>query len=101
MTFSLKFFPHTLETVDSLIWLPSFTQCSILFLLSSNAFWFVRYYFVLIDLFFGPLVQGSAHVVRDATCWQREHEWRQDIAVVTKWLSGVSPVGSFLLLILH
>lgn len=35
--------------------------------------------------------QGSANLVRDATCWQREHEWRQDIAVVTKWLSGVSP----------
>ncbi|KAF4363810.1 hypothetical protein F8388_000475 [Cannabis sativa] len=35
--------------------------------------------------------QGSANVVRDATCWQREHQWRQDIAVVTKWLSGVSP----------
>lgn len=30
--------------------------------------------------------------MRDASCWQREHEWRQDIAVVTKWLSGVSPV---------
>ncbi|KAI8000442.1 Mediator of RNA polymerase II transcription subunit 16 [Camellia lanceoleosa] len=29
--------------------------------------------------------------VRDASCWQREHEWRQDIAVVTKWLSGLSP----------
>ncbi|KAM7530680.1 hypothetical protein LguiB_034090 [Lonicera macranthoides] len=35
--------------------------------------------------------QGPANLVRDASCWQREHEWRQDIAVVTKWLSGVSP----------
>ncbi|XP_060671643.1 mediator of RNA polymerase II transcription subunit 16 isoform X1 [Ziziphus jujuba] len=35
--------------------------------------------------------QGSANLVRDTNCWQREHEWRQDIAVVTKWLSGVSP----------
>ncbi|KAL9668524.1 hypothetical protein QQ045_006058 [Rhodiola kirilowii] len=35
--------------------------------------------------------QGPANLVRDATCWQREHEWRQDIAVVTKWLSGASP----------
>ncbi|KAK6917525.1 hypothetical protein RJ641_018276 [Dillenia turbinata] len=35
--------------------------------------------------------QGPAYLVRDASCWQREHEWRQDIAVVTKWLSGVSP----------
>ncbi|KAK7252167.1 hypothetical protein RIF29_35931 [Crotalaria pallida] len=35
--------------------------------------------------------QGPANLVRDTTCWQREHEWRQDIAVVTKWLSGVSP----------
>ncbi|XP_031250805.1 mediator of RNA polymerase II transcription subunit 16 isoform X2 [Pistacia vera] len=34
---------------------------------------------------------GAANLVRDASCWQREHEWRQDIAVVTKWLSGVSP----------
>ncbi|KAI3498787.1 hypothetical protein L1887_34571 [Cichorium endivia] len=35
--------------------------------------------------------QGSTSLVKDASCWQREHEWRQDIAVVTKWLSGVSP----------
>ncbi|GLT63773.1 hypothetical protein SLA2020_363110 [Shorea laevis] len=35
--------------------------------------------------------QGPANLVRDASCWQREHEWRQDIAVVTKWLSGLSP----------
>ncbi|GMI93409.1 SENSITIVE TO FREEZING 6, YELLOW AND SENSITIVE TO IRON-DEFICIENCY 1, glassy hair 2 [Hibiscus trionum] len=35
--------------------------------------------------------QGPAHLVRDASFWKREHEWRQDIAVVTKWLSGVSP----------
>ncbi|KAJ8549586.1 hypothetical protein K7X08_033293 [Anisodus acutangulus] len=35
--------------------------------------------------------QGSANLVRDASSWQREYEWRQDIAVVTKWLSGVSP----------
>ncbi|GAV74432.1 DUF974 domain-containing protein, partial [Cephalotus follicularis] len=35
--------------------------------------------------------QGQANLVRDASCWRREHEWRQDIAVVTKWLSGVSP----------
>ncbi|OMO65122.1 hypothetical protein COLO4_31495 [Corchorus olitorius] len=25
--------------------------------------------------------QGPAHLVRDASCWQREHEWRQDIPV--------------------
>ncbi|XP_039689531.1 mediator of RNA polymerase II transcription subunit 16 isoform X2 [Medicago truncatula] len=35
--------------------------------------------------------QGPANLVRDASCWRREHEWRQDIAVATKWLSGVSP----------
>ncbi|GMH05436.1 hypothetical protein Nepgr_007276 [Nepenthes gracilis] len=35
--------------------------------------------------------QGPANLVRDASCWQLEHEWQQDIAVVTKWLSGVSP----------
>lgn len=35
--------------------------------------------------------QGPANLVRDASCWHREHEWRQDIAVVTKWLSGISP----------
>ncbi|XP_010538623.1 PREDICTED: mediator of RNA polymerase II transcription subunit 16 isoform X2 [Tarenaya hassleriana] len=35
--------------------------------------------------------QGPANLVRDATSWHCEHEWRQDIAVVTKWLAGVSP----------
>ncbi|KAK4271519.1 hypothetical protein QN277_020205 [Acacia crassicarpa] len=35
--------------------------------------------------------QGPANLVRDTSCWQREHEWRQDVAVVTKWLSGMSP----------
>ncbi|XP_021858301.2 mediator of RNA polymerase II transcription subunit 16 isoform X1 [Spinacia oleracea] len=35
--------------------------------------------------------QGPANLVRDVSRWQPEHEWRQDIAVVTKWLSGVSP----------
>ncbi|KAL1289226.1 hypothetical protein HN51_057812 [Arachis hypogaea] len=34
--------------------------------------------------------QGPANLVRDTSYWQLEHEWRQDIAVVTKWLSGVS-----------
>jgi len=37
-------------------------------------------------------IQGPTNLVHDTSCWQREHEWRQDIAVVTKWLSGVSPV---------
>ena len=41
------------------------------------------------------VMQGPSNLVRDASCWQREHEWRQDIAVVTKWLSGVSPVCSY------
>lgn len=35
--------------------------------------------------------QGPANLVQEASCWQREHEWRQDIAVTTRWLSGVSP----------
>ncbi|GKV45841.1 hypothetical protein SLEP1_g52879 [Rubroshorea leprosula] len=35
--------------------------------------------------------QGPENLVCDSSCWQREHEWRQDIAVVTKWLAGVSP----------
>ncbi|KAI6703785.1 hypothetical protein NL676_012921 [Syzygium grande] len=35
--------------------------------------------------------QGPANLVKDASCWHCEHQWRQDIAVVTKWLSGVSP----------
>ncbi|GAB2231421.1 hypothetical protein Droror1_Dr00010427 [Drosera rotundifolia] len=35
--------------------------------------------------------QGPPNLVRDASCWQLEHEWRQEIAVVTKWLSGTSP----------
>ncbi|KAF9590577.1 hypothetical protein IFM89_035895 [Coptis chinensis] len=34
---------------------------------------------------------GPANLVRDLSCWQCEHEWRQDIAVVTKWLSVISP----------
>ncbi|CAA0835998.1 Mediator of RNA polymerase II transcription subunit 16 [Striga hermonthica] len=34
---------------------------------------------------------GQANLVKEASCWQLEYEWRQDIAVVTKWLSGVSP----------
>lgn len=37
-------------------------------------------------------MQGAANLVHDATSWQCEHEWRQDIAVVTKWLTGASPV---------
>ncbi|KAL7088874.1 hypothetical protein ACP275_13G155200 [Erythranthe tilingii] len=35
--------------------------------------------------------QGPANLVKEASCWQLEYEWRQDIAVATKWLSGVSP----------
>ncbi|KAL5994515.1 hypothetical protein ACLOJK_024568 [Asimina triloba] len=35
--------------------------------------------------------QGPVNLVRDSTCWQCEYEWRQDMAVVTKWLSGISP----------
>ncbi|KAG2537219.1 hypothetical protein PVAP13_9NG255973 [Panicum virgatum] len=34
---------------------------------------------------------GPVNLVRDASSWQCEHEWRQDLSVVTKWLSGVSP----------
>jgi len=37
-------------------------------------------------------IQGPANLVIDTNCWQREHEWRQETAVVTKWLSGASPV---------
>ncbi|RAL49659.1 hypothetical protein DM860_001950 [Cuscuta australis] len=35
--------------------------------------------------------QGPANLIRDSSCWQKEYEWRQDIAVATKWLSGLSP----------
>ncbi|KAK4798651.1 hypothetical protein SAY86_030977 [Trapa natans] len=35
--------------------------------------------------------QGPANLVRDASCWKCEHQWRQDIAVITKWLAGISP----------
>ncbi|XP_068640762.1 mediator of RNA polymerase II transcription subunit 16 isoform X1 [Aristolochia californica] len=35
--------------------------------------------------------RGPVNLVRDASCWQCEHEWRQDLAVVTKWLAGMSP----------
>ncbi|KAH1208176.1 Mediator of RNA polymerase II transcription subunit 16 [Glycine max] len=33
-------------------------------------------------------IPGQANLALDASCWLREHEWQQDIAVVTKWLSG-------------
>ncbi|KAF6141454.1 hypothetical protein GIB67_021270 [Kingdonia uniflora] len=36
--------------------------------------------------------KGPSNLIRDSSCWQCEHEWRQDIAVVTKWLSGISHV---------
>ncbi|RWR80290.1 Mediator of RNA polymerase II transcription subunit 16 [Cinnamomum micranthum f. kanehirae] len=35
--------------------------------------------------------QGPVNLVRDASCWHCEHEWRQDLAVVTKWLAGMYP----------
>ncbi|KAL6562166.1 Mediator of RNA polymerase II transcription subunit 16 [Orobanche gracilis] len=35
--------------------------------------------------------QEPVNLVKEASCWQLEYEWRQDIAVVTKCLSGVSP----------
>ncbi|KAJ7561508.1 hypothetical protein O6H91_03G030900 [Diphasiastrum complanatum] len=35
--------------------------------------------------------QVSVNVVRSFNCWMCEYEWRQDQAVVTKWLTGVSP----------
>ncbi|KAM2512861.1 hypothetical protein PS1_037081 [Malus domestica] len=35
--------------------------------------------------------QGPANLVHDTSRWQQEHEWQQDFAVVTKWLSRVSP----------
>ncbi|EPS69188.1 hypothetical protein M569_05578, partial [Genlisea aurea] len=35
--------------------------------------------------------QGPVNLVKEASSWQLEYQWRQDIAVVTKWLSGVSP----------
>ncbi|KAG4948442.1 hypothetical protein JHK84_041896 [Glycine max] len=36
-------------------------------------------------------IPGQANLALDASCWLREHEWQQDIAVVTKWLSGWPP----------
>ncbi|KAF5178836.1 Mediator of rna polymerase ii transcription subunit [Thalictrum thalictroides] len=36
--------------------------------------------------------KSSIYLAKDSSCWQCEHEWRQDIAVVTKWMSGISPV---------
>ncbi|KAL5715592.1 Mediator of RNA polymerase II transcription subunit 16 [Ranunculus cassubicifolius] len=35
--------------------------------------------------------KGPTNVIKDSSFWQSEHEWRQDIAVVTKWLSWMSP----------
>ncbi|KAK1402156.1 hypothetical protein POM88_001761 [Heracleum sosnowskyi] len=34
---------------------------------------------------------GTANLVKDASCWQQDYEWRRDIAVVIKWLSRMSP----------
>ncbi|KAK1283819.1 Mediator of RNA polymerase II transcription subunit 16 [Acorus calamus] len=34
---------------------------------------------------------GPVNMVRDASSWKCEHEWRQDLAVVTKWMSGMTP----------
>ncbi|KAG0447005.1 hypothetical protein HPP92_028518, partial [Vanilla planifolia] len=34
------------------------------------------------------LALDPVHHVRDISTWQCEHEWKQDLAVVTKWLSG-------------
>ncbi|XP_074560985.1 mediator of RNA polymerase II transcription subunit 16-like [Curcuma longa] len=34
--------------------------------------------------------QGRVNLVRDASCWRCEYEWKQDHAVVTKWLSGMN-----------
>lgn len=42
------------------------------------------------DIF--DFLQGPVNVVHDASTWICEHEWRQDLAVVIKWLSGMSPV---------
>ncbi|KAI0520405.1 hypothetical protein KFK09_007877 [Dendrobium nobile] len=38
--------------------------------------------------------QGPVHLVRDVSSWQCEYEWRQDLAVVTKWLSGMTAIRS-------
>lgn len=35
--------------------------------------------------------QGGSNVARAMNCWNCEYEWRQDQAIITKWLSGVSP----------
>ncbi|XP_042422387.1 mediator of RNA polymerase II transcription subunit 16-like [Zingiber officinale] len=34
--------------------------------------------------------QGRVNLVRDASCWLCEYEWKQDHAVATKWLSGMN-----------
>eukprot|EP01018_Ginkgo_biloba_P033852 Gb_16787 [translate_table: standard] len=39
--------------------------------------------------------QGPVNLARAVNCWYCEHEWRQDLAVVTKWLSGMSPYRWF------
>ncbi|KAK1261127.1 Mediator of RNA polymerase II transcription subunit 16 [Acorus gramineus] len=36
-------------------------------------------------------VKGPVNMVRDASSWKCEHEWRQDLAIVTKWMSGMTP----------
>jgi hypothetical protein len=46
----------------------------------------------LLILSISAVIKGPVNLVRDASTWHCEHEWRQDLSVVTKWLSGVSPV---------
>ncbi|WOL10141.1 mediator of RNA polymerase II transcription subunit 16-like isoform X1 [Canna indica] len=38
--------------------------------------------------------QGPVNLAQDASSWNCEYEWRQDLAVVTKWLSGMNPFRS-------
>ncbi|KAH7306582.1 hypothetical protein KP509_22G020500 [Ceratopteris richardii] len=35
--------------------------------------------------------QGAANAAQSLNCWKCEHEWQQEQAIATKWLSGVSP----------
>ncbi|OMP08558.1 hypothetical protein COLO4_06329 [Corchorus olitorius] len=58
------------DSVQFIEWSPTSCPCALL----------IANYHRRITIWTQPS-QGPAHVVRDASCWKREHEWRQDIAV--------------------
>ncbi|XP_051125092.1 mediator of RNA polymerase II transcription subunit 16 isoform X2 [Andrographis paniculata] len=68
------------DSVQFMEWSPTSCPCALL----------IANFHGRITIWMQPSL-GPANLVKEASCWQLEYEWRQDIAVVTKWLSGVSP----------